>query len=104
MAGFGALVKQWAYFVHHVERGYDDCINEYLNDLSVRDLIEDHLEIGRPPHLLAAITDADNKFVACTFLAEGFDKGRCRLGNRFPKRPGATLDEDMKGMGVQAPE
>ena len=36
----GALLRGWADLVTRVERGYDDSIYEYTNDLSVRDRLE----------------------------------------------------------------
>ena len=32
----GSLLRRWSEFVTQVERGYDDSIYEYTNDLSVR--------------------------------------------------------------------
>lgn len=35
------LVNDWSRFIAAVERGYDNCVYEYENDLSVRDLLEE---------------------------------------------------------------
>ncbi len=39
-ATLGSLLQDWQRFVTAVERGYDDSIYEYTNDLSVRDRLE----------------------------------------------------------------
>ena len=45
-----ALLREWRAFVTQVERGYDDSIYEYTNDLSVRDRLE-RLLAGAGPSL-----------------------------------------------------
>ena len=39
----GSAVDAWEYLVHECEKGYEDCIEEYWNDLSNRDVIEELL-------------------------------------------------------------
>lgn len=36
-----ALMNEWNVFVSEIERGYKECIYEYTNDLSVRDVLDE---------------------------------------------------------------
>jgi hypothetical protein len=61
----GGLLRGWRDFVTQVERGYDDSIYEYTNDLSVRDrlepLIQDAASTAR-----AELEAVDRRFEAAT--------------------------------------
>jgi hypothetical protein len=65
----GALLTSWRRFVSEVERGYDDSIYEYTNDLSVRDRLE-RVVTGAGPALRAkleaAAAEGDRRFEAAT--------------------------------------
>ena len=65
----GQLLKKWGSFVTAVERGYDDSIYEYTNDLSVRDRLE-RVVTGASPGLRAQLEGAlagdDGRFEAAT--------------------------------------
>jgi hypothetical protein len=39
------MVEAWRELVAHIEEGYDDIIEEYSNDLSVRDLLDELLAV-----------------------------------------------------------
>ncbi len=54
-ATLGSLLQEWGRVVTAVERGYDDSIYEYTNDLSVRDRLERVVE-GAGPGLAPATT------------------------------------------------
>jgi hypothetical protein len=64
-----ALLRRWSHFVAQVERGYDDSIYEYTNDLSVRDVLERLVE-GAGAGLRAALeerlTADDRRFETAT--------------------------------------
>ena len=65
----GALLNDWSRLVTQVERGYDDSIYEYENDLSVRDRLE-RLVAGASPGLRVQLERAlaadDGRFTAAT--------------------------------------
>lgn len=42
-AGFDGLLEQWARTVQHVERGYPFTLDDYLNDLDARQLLDETL-------------------------------------------------------------
>jgi hypothetical protein len=50
------LVTKWQNFVGRVERGYDDNLYEYTNDLSLRDLL-DEIERGGTPAVAGLVAD-----------------------------------------------
>ena len=56
-ATLGSLLQDWQRFVTAVERGYDDSIYEYTNDLSVRDRLE-RVVAGASPGLRAQLEQA----------------------------------------------
>ena len=65
----GALLQDWSRFVTEVERGYDDSIYEYTNDLSVRDRLE-RVIAGASPGLRGQLEGTlaadDKRFEAAT--------------------------------------
>jgi len=97
----GSLLQDWKRFVTAVERGYDDSIYEYTNDLSVRDRLERVLA-GASPGLRAQLERAlaadDARFEAATGEAAR------PLGatyttwwwRRVPLRLGGELAEDLR--------
>ena len=68
-ATLGSLLQKWGRFVTAVERGYDDSIYEYTNDLSVRDRLE-RVVAGASPGLRAqlerALAPDDDRFETAT--------------------------------------
>ena len=64
-----AMLGRWSAFVATVERGYDDSIYEYTNDLSVRDRLEG-VTGGAGPALRAklhgALAEDDRRFTTAT--------------------------------------
>ncbi len=63
------LLKDWVDFVIQCKNGYDDCIEDYTNDLSVRELLQDIIE-GVGPKLAkkleSYIGEWDRKFEKAT--------------------------------------
>ena len=92
-------------FVSAVERGYDDSIYEYTNDLSVRDRLEAILgdaPSGLRSKLKDAVSPTDRRFMkateeAATPLAQGEDLGS--WWHRVPRRRVGELDEDLQTLG-----
>jgi hypothetical protein len=102
-----AMLHRWSGFVTQVERGYDDSIYEYTNDLSVRDRLE-RVAGGAGPGLRAKLearlTDDDRRFEAAS------EEGARPLGEfgeasppwwwrRVPRRRGGELAEDLETLG-----
>ena len=105
----GALLRRWGDLVTQVERGYDDSIYEYTNDLSVRDRLERVVQ-GAGPGLRAKLEGAlagdDGRFEAATE-----DSAR-PLGapgaaeppwwwRRVPRRRGGELADDLTSLGYR---
>jgi hypothetical protein len=100
-ATLGSLLQDWRGFVTAVERGYDDSIYEYTNDLSVRDRLE-RVVAGASPGLRAQLEQAlaadDARFETATEEAER------PLGatyttwwwRRVPRRLAGELADDLR--------
>jgi hypothetical protein len=100
------LFGRWAEFVRAVERGYDDSIYEYTNDLSVRDRLEDLISassVTLADKLRAELTTIDQRFVETTeAAARPLSAAPGVLAfwwKRVPKRRGGEFAEDLKAMG-----
>ena len=94
----GALLRGWSAFVTTVERGYDDSIYEYTNDLSVRDRLE-RMVAGASPGLRAqlerAVAEDDRRFMAATEeAAKPF--GTSPWERRVPARRVGELADDLR--------
>ena len=93
----GALLNAWSRFVTAVERGYDDSIYEYENDLSVRDRLE-RVVAGASPGLRAqlgrVLAEDDRRFTAATEEATK-PLGEEWWWRRVPLRRVGELAEDL---------
>jgi hypothetical protein len=99
----GAMLRRWSDFVTRVERGYDDSIYEYTNDLSVRDRLERVVSAASPglrAQLERTLAADDARFEAATEEAER------PLGatyttwwwRRVPRRRGGELAADLESL------
>ena len=98
----GALLRRWSAFVTQVERGYDESIYEYTNDLSVRDVLDRALN-GAGPTLRAKLEGAlaadDRRFEAATQeSARPLGKTESRWWRRVPRRLVGELAEDLAAL------
>ena len=101
----GAMLGRWRDFVTTVERGYDDSIYEYTNDLSVRDHLE-AVAAGAGPALRAklrgALAEDDRRFEAATQEADRalgeFAEEAPRWWRRVPRRLVGELAEDLDAL------
>ena len=97
----GALLRGWSDLVTQVERGYDDSIYEYTNDLSVRKRL-DEVAAGAGPGLRAklegALAEDDRRFTAATEEAAR-PLGKSRWARRVPTRRGGELADDLESLG-----
>jgi hypothetical protein len=71
-AGLSGLIERWDKTTTSIERGYDGLLDEYLNDMDLRDILEDALDVvalpdDSPIRRRVAIADARVKraTVAC---------------------------------------
>ena len=105
-ATLGSLLQEWQRFVTAVERGYDDSIYEYTNDLSVRDRLEG-VAAGAGPGLRAklhgALAEDDRRFAAATQEADRplgeFAEAAPSWWRRVPRRRVGELAEDLDALG-----
>jgi hypothetical protein len=102
----GAMLGRWSGFVTTVERGYEDSIYEYTNDLSVRDRLEG-VAAGAGPALRAklhgALADDDRRFAAATQEADRalgeFVEEAPSWWRRVPRRRVGELAGDLDALG-----
>ena len=99
-----AMLGRWSTFVTAIERGYDDSIYEYTNDLSVRDRLES-VTAGAGPALRAKLGDAlaedDRRFEAATEEAArplGEDRAAA-WWRRVPRRRVGERARDLDALG-----
>ena len=101
-----AMLGRWSAFVTTVERGYEDSIYEYTNDLSVRDRLEG-VAAGAGAALRAklhgALAEDDRRFAAATQEADRalgeFADGGPSWWRRVPRRRVGELAEDLDALG-----
>jgi hypothetical protein len=100
------MLGRWSSFVTDVERGYDDSIYEYTNDLSVRDRLESVVAGAGPglrAKLDAALADDDRRFAASTQEAARplgeFEHESPSWWRRVPLRRVGELAEDLEALG-----
>lgn len=113
-AGLAGLVDAWDEIVRCVERGYDLTLDDYLNDMDLRDLLEAAWDVASETdraRSAALLTAADTRFRVFTHDAEclwgediaeeeGLDPAREWWYYRAPTRPGAQLQEDLENWGL----
>jgi hypothetical protein len=100
----GALLVDWRRFVSEVERGYEDSIYDYENDLSVRDRLERLVGAASPglrTQVEGALAEPDRRFTAATKeaarpLGVTFTTWWWR---RVPVRLVGELAEDLRSLG-----
>jgi hypothetical protein len=100
----GALLQDWSRLVTEVERGYDDSIYEYTNDISVRDRLERVIARASPglrAQLEGAVAEDDRRFAAATEEAAR-PLGTSPWAQRVPTRRVGELAEDLAALGYLA--
>ena len=102
------LVKKWSEFVAEVEKGYDDSIYEYTNDLSTRDLLQQIMDASNSTlrdKVLNAIQPWDNRLSQATrkvtrSLLSDRKHEQSWWWFRIPVNPGSELENDLRGEGI----
>lgn len=104
------LIDRWAQVVEHVADGYDDNIYEYLNDLSVRGIIEDLLQdeslrdVEQMKWVRAQVSEIDARFRSLV-LPESVRDDSPWWEAHLPAYAGAELVADIKDVyGVSIEE
>ena len=97
----GALLRGWSDLVTEIERGYDDSIYEYTNDLSVRgrlDAITEGAGPGLRAKLETALAEDDRRFERAT-EESARPLGRSPWARRVPRRRAGELADDLEALG-----
>lgn len=102
---FDGLVNEWRGFVASIDQGYDYGVDDYTNDLSCRDLLEEitsrvPTELGEK--LRARISHLDDLFVKSTIEAAKPVAGRIGLWwwARVPRKLHGDLESDLRSLGI----
>ena len=86
--GLAGLVETWEGIVESVAEGYSLGLDDYLNDLDVRQLLEESLAVATATEknkLLDHVNEADDSFKALVTATE-----QCLWGNKVAKKKGWT--------------
>ena len=114
--GLNGLVNRWEVIVAQVVKGYDFTLDDYLNDMDLRDILAGALDAlgpkeAQPPEIDRRVTAADRQFLELTLATDDL-WGNPEDGEgapdpetqwwyyRRPAKPGPTLQEDMKSAGL----
>jgi hypothetical protein len=107
--GLEGLVDRWEQIVEHVAQGYDLTLDDYRNDMDIRDLIAGALDTAGPDVPRAALqrlAAADRRLRALTVASRSIwsdsdgEEGQLD-GNAYwwhfarPRVPGPTLAKDL---------
>lgn len=103
----GEAVRRWAQLVAEVEAGYALPDYEYINDVAVRDLLEDLLR-GAPTELEARLREMlsplDARFIRATWPVDvpiiEYREPDAFWWHRVPLLLNAELERDLRGRGV----
>ncbi len=99
------LLNDWRYFVEEIARGYNDSLDDYTNDLSIRDLLEDIMRrIPRPlkDKINNVLNPIDKKFFIVTKEIEKSLLYKVDAGSwwyRIPMNYSGEFEEDLKSLG-----
>ncbi len=112
--GLSGLLEHWATIVAAVERGRDASLDEWLNDMDLRDILAGALAAAGPRERRAAairLDDADERFHGITEPCPCLWGDEIAQTNRWrpewqwwyfrrPTVPGPTLREDLLVSGL----
>jgi len=102
------LIGSWNQFVARVERGYEDSIYDYTNDLSVRDQLKEVLsKTSTRLHekLTAQVEPLDQRFLDATHqierpLLRPLNEETGFWWFRIPRALGGELEDDLRSDGL----
>lgn len=102
-----SVVNGWAGFVQTVERGYDESIYEYSNDMSIRRWAEEARPFLTPPvaeALDAQLAPWDERFTAATVEAKRPPgRGQYWFEKRLPRLLVGEMARDVEALGLMPP-
>lgn len=112
--GLAGLLEQWAAIVMHAERGRDASLDEWLNDMDLRDILAGALAAANLRERGAAagrLDDADQRFMTITEPSPSLWGDEIATNNgwrpewqwwyfRRPLLPGPLLREDLLVNGI----
>ncbi len=96
--GFAGLVENWEKVVDTVERGYNLGLDDFLNDLDARQLLEEVLSVAVPEQIaqqLNRIQLADAKMKGLMIPTE-----ECLWGDEVAEEEGWTLEQNWWYFGI----
>jgi hypothetical protein len=102
---FNKLIKLWGDFITEVETGYCSSIDEYTNDLTSRDLIDELLQAvpdSTRSKLTTQVDSLDQRFLRATqrdirqLLGKRFKVGASWWWSRIPVLLTGTLASDLQ--------
>ncbi len=116
--GLGGLLEHWTGIVHATERGRDESLDEWLNEMDLRDILAGALAAAPARERRAAavrLDDADQRFHSVTEPCPCLWGEEIAQNNswrpewqwwyfRRPVFPGPTLREDLLVHGFLRPE
>jgi hypothetical protein len=97
------LFNRWVVLVGAVERGYDDCLDEYMNDLASRDLLAKIIDSA--PHeasekIARWLVPWDDRFFASTrAVAKPLRASPHSWWNRLPNLARGEFKQDLATWG-----
>ena len=102
------LIRKWSSFVGEIEAGYKLSIYDYTNDLCVRDVLDDLIELVPDPvrdKIRAALAEWDDRYrLATKHSSEPLLPGRDIVGrarwHRVPRVLSGELKDDLISEGV----
>jgi hypothetical protein len=115
--GLRGMIDDWARIAASAER-YDLTLDDWINDLDLRDIIAGALTVASPSaqqKARAVLARADERFRAATVecarpllgaadeSVRSPDPQAAWWYRRVPARPGATMRDDLASAGVHAP-
>lgn len=100
--GLTGLVGRWTHIVDEVSRGYQLTLDDYLNDMDVRDIIASALTVANPDQhaeVARSLEQADRKLRDVTKASPSLLENPPNLERwwywRRPKKAGAALTRDL---------
>jgi hypothetical protein len=100
--GLTGLVGRWTHIVDEVSRGYQLTLDDYLNDMDVRDIIAGALTVANPDQheeVARSLEEADRKLREATKASPSLLDNPPNLARwwywRRPKKAGPALTRDL---------
>lgn len=88
--GLGGLVQAWEKIVEHVKRGYSLGLDDYLNDMDVRQVLDEALRLTRPKEsYLERVRGADEAMLLVVRTT-----GRCLWGKKNASEHGWSPEKN----------